>query len=107
MASFAGKKVPAVTRDEIAEAMRRKDELTGFASDNDERRLFLKCAFRHGRIGTIWMDTVMADRLYRHLEMLLFGAERESDRGSPSRWAKQNVVVSYGHVFPPNEQKPQ
>src|SRR5258708_1399095 len=106
MAPFAGKKVPAITPEEFEEAIAQKSELTGFASDNDGRALFLKCAFRHGRIGTIWMDTIMADRLYRHLEMLLFGAEREPDRGSPTKWAKKNVAVSYGYVFPPNGQTP-
>ena len=107
MAKFAGREVPALTRTEIAEAKAQKSELTGFSSDNDDRFLFLKCAFRHGRIGTIWMDTVMADLLYRHLEIILFGAERESERGSPSRWAKKNVVASSGYVFPPNGQKRQ
>jgi hypothetical protein len=95
-------RVPQITQEEVASIVHNKREVTGFSAKNSDHLLFLKVVGLNGDIGLFSMSTIVADYLLRHLEIVLKGAEREPDAGSPTKWAKQNVAASYGHVFPPN-----
>jgi hypothetical protein len=100
MSRFAGKKVSLISDAEKEEVVRERRELTGFAADNTERRLFLKCAFRTGDISTVWIDPVRAADLFWHLRKLL--RDRPKTRGSPVKFESDAGAKSYGHSVEPN-----
>ena len=95
------RRVPPITRDDVTLALAQRRELSGFSIDNNEKLAFLKCAFHNGQTGTISLSPAVADHLLRHLEILIYGAERTPERASPIRWAKLRVAKAYGYGLAP------
>jgi len=81
---FAGKRLAPISDTEKQGALADKNELTGFVSDNTERLLFLKFAFRRGDISTVWIDPARAADLFWALKKLL--RDRAESEGSPSKF---------------------
>jgi len=89
-------KVDPISNAEKEEAVAELRELTGFAIDNTERQLFLKCAFRTGDISTVWLDPVLVCDLFWHLGRLL--QDRPRTAGSAVKLATGVEAASYGYA---------
>lgn len=92
------RRVPPISEDEKREAFDQRHGLTGFAIDNTEQLLFLKCAFDTGDISTVYLNPVLACDLFLHLKRLL--QDQPENAGSALRLATDVGPVQIGHVFP-------
>jgi hypothetical protein len=89
------KHVDLISADEKGEAIAKARELIGFAVDNTERRLFLKCAFRTGDISTVWIDPALVGDLFWHLKALL--RDRPKSDGPPAKLEVDTGAKTYGY----------
>jgi hypothetical protein len=93
------KKVEPISDAEKSEAVDELRELSGFAADNTEQRLFLKCAFHTGDISTVWINPILAGDLFWYLKRLL--RDHPESAGSPLRLRTDMEPAFGGFVADP------
>jgi hypothetical protein len=63
--------VPPIDATDIASAKTQKNEVLGFAADNDAAHLWVKLAFSGKRTATVLLEPVQAYNLFHHLRAVL------------------------------------
>jgi hypothetical protein len=74
-----------VSADDVATAVVKNREIADIAAAIEGRRLFLKLAFRTDDIGTVFVDPIRADHLFRLLKGVL--PNHGENDGSALNWA--------------------